>query len=171
MYIDFRRDWPLLKAPLLPSDSDFGQLGRKESCWMTVVWQLLVQVAGRHKTICCGFSLLEVVWLFASDITYPLSKITVPITGLLGTLNQGKSPWKLIYMGTNLNAVQKISLDQFVCISLLGKWRVENKDWMKVIQVNGKQPIILNRIILMKNILLQGKITQISARERAQWAA
>ena len=45
-----------------------------------------------------------------------------------------------------------------------GSEGVENKDWTKVIQVNGKQPIILNRIILMRNIL-QDKVTQISARE------
>ena len=45
-----------------------------------------------------------------------------------------------------------------------GSEGAENKDWTKVIQVNGKQPIILNRIILMRNIL-QDKVTQISARE------
>ena len=45
-----------------------------------------------------------------------------------------------------------------------GSEGVENKDWTKVIQLNGKQPIILNRIILMRNIL-QDKVTQISARE------
>ena len=61
--INFRRNWPLLRAPLLPSDSDsdFGQSGKKESCWMFVVWRLSVQAARREKTICCGFSLLEVV--------------------------------------------------------------------------------------------------------------
>ena len=45
-----------------------------------------------------------------------------------------------------------------------GSEGAENKDWTKVIQVNGKQPIILNRLTLMRNIL-QDKVTQISARE------